>query len=75
MTEETHNAAISGPIGIIKAIGVTAILSWFLNFSLLFTVQDYRTTVAPRTGQPVTHIFLDMVKKKGVTVLMAINIS
>ena len=74
MTEETHNAAISGPIGIINAIGVTAILGWFLNglnFSLLFTVQDYRTTVALLTGQPVTHIFLDTVKKKGVTVLMA----
>ena len=42
MTEETHNAAISGPIGIINEIGVTAILSWFLNFSLLFTRHGSR---------------------------------
>ena len=41
MTEETHNAAMSEPIGIITAIGVSAILSWFLILSLLFSIQDY----------------------------------
>ncbi|KAN0115729.1 hypothetical protein V8E52_006675 [Russula decolorans] len=70
MTEETHNAAISGPIGIIKAIGVSAILGWFFILSLLFSVQDYRTTIASLTGQPVTQIFLDTVEKKGAIVLM-----
>jgi hypothetical protein len=59
MTEETHNAAMSGPIGIITAIGVSAVLGWFLILSLLFSIQDYETTVASPTGQPVTQIFLD----------------
>src|SRR6267154_1582179 len=43
MTKETHNAAMSGPIYIITAIGDSAILNWFLIFSLLFSVQDYET--------------------------------
>lgn len=74
MTEETHNAAMSGPIGIITAIGVSAILGWFLILSLLFSIQDYGTTVASPTGQPVTQIFLDTVGKKGAIVLMVVVI-
>jgi hypothetical protein len=64
MTEETHNVAMSGPIGIITTIGVSAILDWFLILSLLFSIQDYGATVASPTGQPVTQIFLDMVGKR-----------
>jgi amino acid transporter len=75
MTEETHNAAMSGPIGIITAIGVSAILGWFLILSLLYSIQDYGTTVASPTGQPVTQIFLDTVGKKGAIVLMASHVS
>ncbi|KAN0119003.1 APC amino acid permease [Russula decolorans] len=74
MTEETHNAAMSGPIGIITAIGVSAILGWFLILSLLFSIQDYESTVASPTGQPVTQIFLDTVGKKGTIVLMVVVI-
>jgi hypothetical protein len=75
MTEETHNAAMSGPIGIITAIGVSAILGWFLILSLLFSIQDYGSTVASPTGQPVTQIFLDTVGKNGAIVLMVSNVS
>jgi K+ transporter len=75
MTEETHNAAVSGPIGIITAIGASAILGWFLILSLLFSIQDYGTTVASPTGQPVMQIFLDTVGKKGAIVLMVNNFS
>ena len=70
MTEETRNAAMSGSIGIIMAIGVSAILGWFLMLGLLFSIQDYSTTVASPTGQPVTQIFLDTVGEKGAIVLM-----
>jgi len=70
MTEETHNAARSGPIGIIMSIGVSAVLGWFLVLGLLFSIQDYNATVASPTGQPVTQIFLDTVGEKGAIVLM-----
>jgi amino acid transporter len=74
MTEETHNAAMSGSIGIIMAIGVSAILGWFLILGLLFSIQDLDTTLNSPTGQPVTQIFLDTVGAKGAIVLMVIVI-
>src|SRR5712692_2542171 len=49
--------ATSGPIGVIMAIVVSAILGWFLNLDLFFSVQDSGTTVASPTGQPVMQIF------------------
>ncbi|KAA1473239.1 APC amino acid permease [Dentipellis sp. KUC8613] len=72
MTEETHNAAMSGSIGIVMAIGVSALLGWFLILGLLFSMQDYDNTIASATGQPVTQIFLDTVGEKGAIVLMVI---
>ncbi|KZT30162.1 APC amino acid permease [Neolentinus lepideus HHB14362 ss-1] len=74
MTEETHNAAMSGSIGIIMAIGVSAVLGWFLILGLLFSIQDLETTLASPTGEPVTQIFLDTVGEKGAIVLMIIVI-
>jgi amino acid transporter len=70
MTEETRNAARSGPIGIVVSIGVSAVLGWFLILGLLFSIQDYSTTIASPSGQPVTQIFLDTVGEKGAIVLM-----
>ena len=74
MTEETHNAAMSGSVGIVMAIGVSAILGWFLILGLLFSIQDLDTTLHSPTGQPVTQIFLDTVGPKGAIVLMVIVI-
>jgi hypothetical protein len=70
MTEETKNAAMSGSIGIITAIGVSAILGWFLILGLLFSIQDLNRTLTSETGQPVTQIFLDTVGENGAIVLM-----
>lgn len=74
MTEETRNAAMSGSIGIVMAIGVSAILGWFLLLGLLFSIQDVQQTIASPTGQPVAQIFLDTVGEDGAIVLMLILI-
>ena len=70
MSEETHNAAMSGSIGIVMAIGCSALLGWFLILGLLFSIQDLDATVGSATGQPVAQIFLDTVGEKGAIVLM-----
>ena len=70
MTEETHNAAVAGSVGIIMAIGVSAVLGLFLLLGLLFSIQDLDRTVGSPTGQPVAQIFLDTVGEKGAIVLM-----
>ncbi|GJE96097.1 APC amino acid permease [Phanerochaete sordida] len=74
MTEETHNAAMAGPLGIIMAIGVSAVLGWYLILGLLFSIQDLDSTIATPTGQPVAQILLDTVGEKGASVLMVIII-
>ncbi len=75
MTEETRNAAMSGSIGIVMAIGVSAILGWFLILGLLFSIQDLDKTLASETGQPVTQIFLETVGENGAIALMVANYS
>ncbi|KAF5376428.1 hypothetical protein D9615_008639 [Tricholomella constricta] len=74
MTEETHNAAMAGSIGIVMAVSVSAVLGWFLLLGLLFSIQDLDATLASETGQPVTQIFLDTVGENGAIVLMVIVI-
>ncbi|KAF8057526.1 APC amino acid permease [Lyophyllum atratum] len=74
MTEETQNAAMAGSIGIVMAIGVSAVLGWFLLLGLLFSIQDLDATLHSETGQPVTQIFLDTVGENGAIVLMVIVI-
>lgn len=74
MTEETRNAAMAGSIGIVTAIGCSAVLGWFLILGLLFSIQDLETTINSPTGQPVAQIFLDTVGEKGAIVLMVIVI-
>jgi len=72
MTEETRNASMSGSIGIVMSIAVSAFLGWFLILGLLFSIQDLdKTLEAP---QPVTQILLDTVGEKGAIVLMVIII-
>ncbi|KAI0251632.1 hypothetical protein BJV78DRAFT_1282302 [Lactifluus subvellereus] len=72
MTEGTHNAAMSGPIGIVVSISIPAILRWFFILGLPFTIQDYNTTIASPTGQPVTQIFLDIGSYRDDEISMAV---
>ncbi|KAI0757934.1 APC amino acid permease [Fomes fomentarius] len=74
MTEETQNSAMAGSLGIIMAIGVSAVLGWFLILGLLFSIQDLDATVGTSTGQPVAQIILDTVGERGAIALMVIVI-
>lgn len=74
MTEETHNAAMSGSLGIIMAIGVSAIFGWFLILGLLFSIQDLDTVISTPTGEPVAQILIDAVGTNGAIALMVVII-
>ena len=43
MTEETHNAARSGPRGIVMSILVSLIAGWILLIGLTFAIQKTST--------------------------------
>jgi amino acid transporter len=45
LSEETHDASRSAPIGVLTSIGVSAIFGFFLLLCLLFSIQDFDRTI------------------------------
>jgi amino acid permease (GABA permease) len=59
MTEETHNAARSGPRGIVMSIVVSLIAGWVLLIGVTFAIQNYAGEVGSATAVPPAQIFID----------------
>jgi amino acid permease (GABA permease) len=59
MTEETHNAARSGPRGIVMSIIVSLIAGWVLLIGVTFAIQNYTAEVGSATAVPPAQIFID----------------
>lgn len=57
LTEETHNAAVSGPRGIVWSIIVSLIAGWILLIAVTGAIQDYAAEAAATT--PGAQVFLD----------------
>ncbi|GAB5589672.1 polyamine transporter tpo5 [Umbelopsis nana] len=74
LSEETHNAEISGPVGMTTAIIVSAIMGWFFIIGFLFCIQDLDSTIGTATNFPVMQIIVDCVGSTGGIVLMVILI-
>ncbi|ORY57983.1 amino acid/polyamine transporter I [Leucosporidium creatinivorum] len=70
MSEETHDAAKSAPIGVITAVGASSLFGFFLLNSYLFSIQDFDATVNTELGNPVLQIFVDVFGTTGATVAM-----
>lgn len=75
MTEETKNAAISGPVGIVMSIIVSFVVGWLYLFGLTFSIQnELAVSGAPNEDGTanvggVMQIFLDTTGTKGATLL------
>ncbi|CAO3660229.1 unnamed protein product [Umbelopsis vinacea] len=74
LSEETHNAEISGPVGMTMAIIVSGIMGWFFIIGFLFCIQDLDTTISTATNFPVMQIIVDCVGNGGGIVLMVMLI-
>lgn len=72
MTEETHQAARSGPRGIVMSIVVSLAAGWALLIGLTFAIQDYDAEVASAT--PPAQIFIDAIGLTGGKLLLLIVI-
>ena len=57
MTEETHNAAIAGPRGIVWSIVISLIAGWILLIGVTSAIQNYGAESTAVT--PAAQIFLD----------------
>jgi amino acid permease (GABA permease) len=75
MTEETHNAAISGPRGIVWSIVISLIAGWVLLIGVTQAINDtdYATIVAAGSAAPAV-IFVEAVGKNGALLLLLIVI-
>ncbi|SEC15504.1 amino acid permease [Streptomyces sp. 2314.4] len=59
MTEETKNASVEGPKGIVRSIVVSWAAGFVLLFGLTFAIQSYSGALESGTGVPPTQIFMD----------------
>jgi len=60
ISEESYNAAISAPWGIISAIVVSGVLGWVINVILAFSMgPDVSGVLYTPVGQPMAQIFLN----------------
>jgi amino acid permease (GABA permease) len=74
MTEETHDAARSGPRGIVMSIVVSLVAGWVLLIGVTFAIQSYEGAVGSSTGVPPAQIFIDAVGSTGGKLLLLIVI-
>jgi amino acid permease (GABA permease) len=75
MTEETHNAAVSGPRGIVWSIIISLIAGWVLLIGVTQAINDtdYATIVAAGSAAPAV-IFVEAIGKNGALILLLIVI-
>jgi len=59
MTEETRNASVTGPWGIVMSVVVSLVAGWVLLLGITFSIQSYEGALASETGVPPVQIFLD----------------
>jgi amino acid transporter len=69
MTEETMNADVAGPVGIMMAVGVSFVAGLGYLLALTFGIQDLDRVLNPESGNPIVQIFLDSVGDTGALLL------
>jgi amino acid transporter len=74
VAEETTNAQVSAPRGIVRAIWVSWAAGFVLLAGLLFALQDYTATQNTPTGVPPAQIFLDVLGTGGAKALLLVVI-
>jgi amino acid permease (GABA permease) len=70
MTEETRDAATSGPRGIVMSIIVSLVAGWVLLIGVTFAIQDYKGEVGATV--PPAQIFVDSLGATGGKLLLLI---
>ncbi|KAG0293311.1 hypothetical protein BGZ97_005370 [Linnemannia gamsii] len=72
MTEETMNADVAGPVGIMMAVGVSFVAGLGYLLALTFGIQDIDRVLNSETGNPIVQIFMESVGDTGALLLLII---
>jgi amino acid permease (GABA permease) len=74
MTEETRDAARSGPRGIVMSVLVSLVAGWVLLIGLTFAIQSYEGALGSELGVPPAQIFIDAAGRTTGLLLLLIAI-
>lgn len=74
MSEETHDAAIRGPVAIQTAVLVSGLFGWILTITLCFCLTDMDAILNSPTGLPAAQIFLRAGGRTGGTIMWSFTI-
>lgn len=74
MSEETHDAAIRGPIAIQTAVLVSGAFGWMLTVTMCFCLTDLDEILNTATGLPAAQIFLNAGGRTGGTIMWSFAI-
>ncbi|GAD96805.1 amino-acid permease, putative [Paecilomyces variotii No. 5] len=74
MSEETHDAAIRGPIAIQTAVLVSGAFGWMLTVTMCFCLTDLDAILNTATGLPAAQIFLNAGGRTGGTIMWSFAI-
>lgn len=70
MSEETTNAPISAPLGVLISVVVSSIFGFMILLGFLFSIQDFQSTL--NSNQPVLQILIDVFGIRGAQVGMGL---
>ncbi|WP_042365720.1 amino acid permease [Streptacidiphilus neutrinimicus] len=74
MTEETNDAAVAGPRGIVRSIWLSWIAGFVLIVGITFAIQNWDGTLNTATGVPPAQIFIDSLGMTGGKLLLLVVI-
>jgi amino acid transporter len=74
MTEETHNAARSGPRGIVMSILISLIAGWVLLIGITFAIQKANYTGEATAVVAPAQIWIDAIGRTGAELLLLVAI-
>ncbi|KAF7713040.1 Amino acid permease [Penicillium ucsense] len=69
MSEETHDAAVRGPIAIQTAVIVSGVFGWLLTVCMCFCLTDFEGIMKSPTGLPAAQIFFNAGGRTGGTAM------
>lgn len=73
LSEETHNADVAGPRGIVSSILVSLAAGWVLILGITFAIAgNYHSALTSATGVPPVQIFIDAIGRHGGELLLVV---
>ena|ERR1700761_6023374 len=69
MSEETHDAAVKGPLAIRTAIITSGVVGWLWTVAICFGLSDFSGIMASPMGIPAAQVFYNAGGRTGGTIM------